>query len=82
VTAESCRPGCPTAADPYTVTLSWSPDQNFGRVSTYEKRVPLFAIVRAIRSGETLDEIADDYDLPVQHISVIAHLAAEVGEWT
>jgi uncharacterized protein (DUF433 family) len=44
--------------------------------------VPLFAIARAVRAGDTLDEIADDYDLTVEQVTVIAHLAAEVGEWT
>jgi uncharacterized protein (DUF433 family) len=73
----------PTAAAPWTVTLAWAPDQNFGRVSTLNHRVPLFAIVAAIRAGDLLDEIADDYDLTTEQVEVLARLAAEAQEdWT
>jgi crossover junction endodeoxyribonuclease RusA len=68
----------PTAAQPWTVTLAWTPDQNSGRVSTLDRRVPLFAIARAVRAGDALDEIADDYDLTVQQVWVIVQLVSEV----
>lgn len=72
----------PTAREPFTVTLAWTPDQNFGRVSTLNRRVPLFAIARAVRAGDSLEEIADDYGLTVEQVTVIARLAEEVGAWT
>ena len=73
----------PTAAEPWTVTLAWSPEQNAGRVSTLDRRIPLFAIVSAIRAGDVLDEIADDYDLTTEQVEVLARLAAEAQEdWT
>ena len=72
----------PAAVNPFTVEITWSPYQNYGRVSTHHRMVPLFAIAGAIRGGDTLEEIADDYDLTVEQVAVIAHLAGEVGEWT
>jgi crossover junction endodeoxyribonuclease RusA len=35
----------PTAAQPWTVTPAWTPDQNHGRVSVGDGRVPAFAVV-------------------------------------
>jgi uncharacterized protein (DUF433 family) len=71
----------PTAAEPWTVTLAWTPDQNFGRVATLDRRIPLFAIIGAIRAGDLLDEIADDYDLTTEQVEVLARLAEESKEW-
>lgn len=72
----------PTAPAPRTVEIAWTPDQNFGRVSTLNRRVPLFAIARAVRAGDSVEEIADDYGLTVEQVTVIARLAEEVGAWT
>jgi uncharacterized protein (DUF433 family) len=67
----------PTAADPWTVTLAWTPDQNHGYVSTLNGRAPIESVVGLIRGGEPLDRIAGEYGLTVEQVSVIARLAEE-----
>lgn len=67
----------PTAAEPYTIALAWSPDQNFGYVSTLNGRVPIASVVGLIRVKEPLEVVADEYGLTVEQVTVIARLADE-----
>lgn len=67
----------PTAADPWTVTLAWTPDQSHGYVSTLEGRVPIASIVGLIRVKETHAQIAAEYGLPIEQVQLIARLADE-----
>lgn len=73
--------GDPTAANPWTVTLAWTPDQNHGAVSIMPRRVPVYAVLGLIRAGEPHDEIAADFDLTLEEVAVIERLAEEASEW-
>lgn len=69
----------PTAHDPYTVTLCWSPDQNYGRVSTQMHRVPVHAIVGLLRAGETVEAVADEFLLPKATVHLLQLLADDLN---
>lgn len=68
-----------TARDPHTVTLSWSPDQNSGRVSTHMHRVPVHAIIGLLRAGETVEAVADEYLLPRATVHLLRLLADDLA---
>lgn len=68
----------PTAVSPWTVTLAWTPGQNFGRVSVMPRRSPVFAILGRVRAGEPVSEVADDYDVTVEEVQVLRHLADDI----
>lgn len=70
-----------TAKDPWTVTLGWTPDQNFGRVSVMPNRTPVYAIVGLLRAGETHETVASEFDLAVEQVKVIDWLGDESREW-
>lgn len=71
----------PSASEPWTVTLAWTPDQNLGRVSVMPSRAPVFAIIGLLQAGETHEAIAYDHGLTVEQVRVLAMLADEAKEW-
>lgn len=71
----------PTAAQPLTVTLCWTPDQNHGRVDVYPTRAPLESVLGLLYAGESHDDIALEYGLTREQVQVLAKLAAEALEW-
>ena len=68
----------PTARNPHTITLCWTPDQNGGRVSTYPGRAPLYAVLGLVWAGEHHDEIATDHGLSRTELAVLVALATEL----
>lgn len=70
----------PTAAEPWTVTLAWTPDQNNGRVSIMPRRTPLMAIIDLIGASETRTAVAAEYDLTVTEVAVLDQLYEEFRE--
>lgn len=55
---------------PFDVTVD--PRFNAGRMSFVRNRVPLFAVAGALEAGEKLDDVASDYGLSRQEVSVVA----------
>lgn len=72
----------PTASAPWTVTLAWTPDQNFGRVSVMPRRAPVFAILGLLRAGEPAATVATEHGVTVQEVEVLRHLADDLEETT
>lgn len=68
----------PTARDPHTITLCWTPDQNFGRVSCLNGRAPLSAVLGLLWAGETRETVAAEYGLTAKEVEVLAVLADEL----
>lgn len=68
----------PTARNPWTVTLCWTPDQNFGAVSVHPGRSPVTAIIGRVRAGEPLTDVADDYGVSVPEVQVLMRLADDL----
>lgn len=68
----------PTARTPHTVTLAWTPDQNFGRVSCLNGRVPVSVVLGRLWAGEPHDEVATDFVLSREEVGVLAVLADEL----
>lgn len=66
-----------TASEPYTVTLSWSPDQNGGRVSVLNGRAPVWALVARLRAGDPVEGVAADFGVTVQQLEVLCRLAQD-----
>lgn len=69
----------PTARDPHTVTICWTPDQNFGRVSCLDGRAPVSAVLGRLWAGEDHDEVGTDCGLSRAEVSVLAALGDEFG---
>jgi uncharacterized protein (DUF433 family) len=61
----------PTAADPWTATLAWTPDQNGGAVSVMPSRVMLTAVWGALDAGEYPDIVANEYGLDHHTVHVL-----------
>lgn len=70
----------PTSVDPWTVTLAWTPHQNFGRVSVLPSRSPVFAVFGQLTAGDPPDEVADDYGIPPVAARVLDKLRGEVQD--
>lgn len=70
----------PAAAAPWTVTLAWTPDQNFGSVSALNGRVPLHAIFGLLRAGETHETVAAEYGLSGEEVAVLDRLRHEFAD--
>lgn len=68
----------PTAADPWTVTIGWTPDQNFGRPCVMPSRAPLFAILGLMAAGEQPDVIAAEHDLTAEAVHVLWQLIVDI----
>lgn len=68
----------PTARAPHTVTLCWTPEQNFGRVSCLNGRVPVSAVLGLLWAGEDHDAVAGEYGLSPEEVGVLAVLAREL----
>jgi uncharacterized protein (DUF433 family) len=71
----------PTAAEPWTVTIGYSPDQNGGRPCVMPRRVPIHAIVGLIRGGEDTQAVADEFGLTVEQVGMIEILMVEALRW-
>lgn len=71
----------PTAAEPWTVTIGWTPDQNGGRPCVMPRRVPLHAIVGLIHAGEDTQAVADEFDLTVEQVGMIEILMVDALRW-
>lgn len=69
----------PTAAAPWTVTLAWTPDQNFGAVSTLTGRAPLHAVMGLLNAGETVAVVAAEHGLSGEEVAVLDRLRQELG---
>lgn len=68
-----------TAADPHTVTLAWTDEQNSGQVSTLRGRVPVTAILDLLTAGEKVDAVAHEYGLTVAEVQVLDRLRADLS---
>lgn len=68
----------PTARDPHTVTLSWTPDQNGGRVSCLNGRAPVTAVLGLLWAGEEPGRVAEEFGLSAEEVGVLDVLAEEV----
>lgn len=70
----------PTASAPWTVTLAWTPDQNFGAVSALNGRVALHAIFGLLYAGESHESVAAEYGLSGEEVAVLDQLRHETCE--
>lgn len=68
----------PTAADPWLLTLAWTPDQNWGAVSLLPSRTPVWVVIEQLLAGTTRGALATEYDLTDEAITVLANLAADL----
>lgn len=66
-----------TAAAPWTVTLAWTPDQNFGAVATLTGRAPLHAVLGLLHAGETAAVVAAEHGLSREEVAVLDRLRRE-----
>lgn len=72
----------PTARDPWTVTLAWTPDQNHGAVAVFPSRSPLFAVLGALTAGDTPAGVAAEFGLTEQEATVLSYLVDDLrGVW-
>lgn len=67
----------PSAAAPWTVTLAWTPDQNFGAVSAVNGRVALHAIFGLLHAGEAHEAVAAEFGLSGEEVAVLDRLRQE-----
>lgn len=72
----------PTAREPWTVTLCWTPTQNYGQVSLLDGRAPVAAVIGLLRAGTTIADIAAEFGCPVEAVEVLAQLDDESNGWT
>jgi uncharacterized protein (DUF433 family) len=71
----------PTARDPWTVTLCWTPDQNSGRVSVHPNRHPVTAVWGLLTAGETPETVSEEHactPVEVRVLDVLRQDAADV----
>lgn len=68
----------PTAANPHTITLCWSPEQNFGQVSLLSTRAPAPVVLGALRAGDTPETVAAEYGLSVDEVRLLQRFAEEL----
>ena len=69
-----------TAADPWTVTLCWTEQQNAGRVSVMPHRSPVTAIWGQLAAGEDPDAVAADYQLNPTEVRVLDVLRRDAAD--
>lgn len=70
----------PTAREPWTVRLCWTPEQNHGVVSVHgPSRAPITAVAALIRAGEPAEDVAAEFDLLVEEVQVLEHLIADLS---
>lgn len=70
----------PTPAAPWTVTLAWTPGQNFGAVATLTGRAPLHAVLGLLHAGEPVDVVAAEHGLSREEVAVLDRLRHELGD--
>lgn len=70
----------PTARDPWTVTLAWTPGQNSGRVSILDGRSPVSAIIGQVQAAVPVAEVAAEYGCTVQDVAVLLRLVDELRD--
>jgi uncharacterized protein (DUF433 family) len=70
----------PSARHPWTVTLAWTPDQNWGRVSVMPHRAPVSAVAGLLRAGETHDVVAEEHQIEPREVAVLARLVDDLTE--
>lgn len=70
----------PTARDPWTLTLCWTPDQNFGAVAIYPGRAPATALVGLLRAGTPVDEVAAEFGISVGAVEVLSRLVDDLTD--
>lgn len=70
----------PTATNPHTITLCWTPEQNFGQVSVYPTRAPVYAVLGLLRAGEAPETVAHEHGLSVDEVRLLGRLADELTE--
>lgn len=71
-------PKRPTARTPFTVTLCWTPDQNFGAVAVYPSRAPLAAVLGLLKAGETPANVAAEHGMDEDSVQVLSILVNEI----
>lgn len=69
----------PTARNPWTVTLCWTPEQNHGAVSVWPGRSPVHAIVAMASAGTPVVEVAAEYGVSVATVRVLCALAVDLA---
>lgn len=69
----------PDSRYPLTVTLAWTPDQNFGAVSTLNGRAPIAAVVGQLRAGDPAAEVAEEFGITETEVVLLARLAADLA---
>lgn len=77
-TTERDDPG-PSARNPWTVTLCWTPTQNHGAVSTLTARAPVTAIVGLLHAGVSIPQVAAEFGIPEQAVHVLHHLIDDLA---
>lgn len=78
---DSGKPGTdPTASNPWTVTLCWTPEQNCGQVAVFPSRAPLSAVWGLLTAGEPPEVAAAEHGLTVQQVRVLDELRRHVAE--
>lgn len=67
----------PTAADPWTVTLCWTPRQNYGQVSIWPGRGPVSAVWGLLTAGEDAATVAGEHHATPVEVQVLEQLRME-----
>ena len=66
--------------DPHRVEVCWVEEQNFGRVSVFPNRAPVWAMIGRVRAGDDPNLVADDYGVPRSQFAVLVRLAGELTD--
>lgn len=52
--------------------IAATPDTNFGKPYFTHTGTPLYAVTQLLKAGETIEDVADDFDLPVDQVTEVA----------
>lgn len=70
----------PTARRPWTVTLCWTPDQNFGRVAVMPNRHPVSAVWDLLIAGDDPGTVAEEHAVTPTEVRVLDQLRREIND--